>query len=100
MSVAQGQVKSDQQLPLDVNIRFSGSQEEIGHRYSPAAVQIGDLGLRLEYHQGDGAIRGREGMDNVASQGGGVAYLRTGHQLGGFEQCLSMLLDQVRGDQV
>jgi hypothetical protein len=42
--------------------------------------------LRVEGREGDGPIRGGEGVGDVASERGGVADLRTRDQVAGFDQ--------------
>src|SRR5664280_3370849 len=100
MSLTHRQMEAYQDLPLRFDRGFPGSQEKLRQQYHPAALQISNFSLRLQHHQGNGAIRGRERMDHIASQGGSVANLWTSNQLACLAQRLCMLLYQLRADHM
>src|SRR5512136_2416732 len=53
-----------------------------------------DFSLRVESGQGDRPVGGRQGVRNIASEGGYITDLRSRDQVTGFCQCLGMDANQ------
>jgi hypothetical protein len=74
--------------------RFAGAEEERGERDAAGSYGAGNFGLRFEGGQGDGSVSSGEGVGDVAAEGGGVADLRSGDQVTGFDQGLGVATNQ------
>ena len=61
----------------------------------PASVLIGDFDLRIQGHQGNRAIRGRQRMGHITAQRPNIADLRAADQAARFDQSLGMPAPQV-----
>src|SRR5512143_3089743 len=94
-------IKTDDEFCAFIECGLARAKKERSYRHAARPWNTCDFSLRLESGQGDRPVCGRQGVRNIAPEGGYITDLRSRDQVTGLCQCLGMGANQrVQSDSI